>query len=300
MGCAASSNKPSTNCVLHWNSKYKTQKYHWWPMKNSNIEKEDPINNLFAKGGGLEKYDKIFNTNALEYQKENYCIFPDSVRRDKNWAGFCDRAAMLSCLYKYPIKPVTVFHNNIKVIFSSRDIEALMIVVSNSTVCKSLSVFYGSRNNSKSNTSKLKQEPYPLELLEILTRFSKEDECFVIDVDNGSAVWNYPFDSLCVTIEPIEFSDERIPKTGRNVVYRFIIESTAYPKKNIDILGLVNYQDDYVHQTWLSDNNPDFLWKNYRKQGHWKGKSDMNPHIKSEIVYEIYKSSIVGNGILKL
>ena len=305
MGCNVSkptstskSNYLPNNCVLYWTSNYKTQKYHWWPLLHK--RENDYINNLYAKGGGIDKYDQLFKTEALEYQKKHHSILPDSDRSDKNWAGYCDRAAMLSCLYKYPVKPVKAKYNNTVIEFSPRDIEALMITVSNTTVCKSLSVFYGSRNNSKNKTSKNRSEPLPLELMEILKRFSKEKEPFVIDVDNGNAVWNYPFDKFLITIVPIDYSDERIPKTGKSVIYRFQIGSCAFPEKNIDIRGLVNYQEDCVHQEWLSDNNPDFLWKKYKTNYQWRGKSNINPLIKPEIVYELYKNSIVGNGVLNI
>ena len=303
MGCNVSTSNSKIlpdNCVLYWNSKYKTQKYHWWPLLQSDISTEDKTNNLYAKGGGLDKYDNLFDTNSLIYQKKYHSIPLNSKRDDKNWAGFCDRAAMLSCLYRYPIKPVIVKYKNKVVEFDQSDIESLMIIVSETTICPSLSVFYGSRNNIKNETSKkfkeTKGEPLPLNLLEILRRFSKEDEPFVIDIDNGSAVWNYPFDSIYVTIEPIDYSDERIPKKGKNVVYRFKIESMAYPEKNIDICGLVTYQEEFIHQKWLSESNPDFLWKNYSRQDNWRGLSDINPNIDSNIVYKIYKESILGKG----
>ena len=303
MGCNVSkpdnANKKSiSNCVLYWNSNYKTQTYHWWPLLYR--RENDYVNNLYAKGGGIDKYDMLFDTTALEYQKKHHSILPDSDRSDKNWAGFCDRAATLSCLYKYPLRPVVVKYNDKSIQFSPRDIESLMIVVCNTTINNSLSVFYGSRNNSKNKKSKNKSEPLPLDLLEILKRFSKENEPFVIDVDNGNAVWNYPFDKFLVTIEPIDFSDERIPKTGKSVIYRFRIGSTAFPKKNIDIKGLVNFQEDHSHQEWLSDNNPDFLWKKYKKNYKWEGKSNINPHIKPEFVYEIYKKSIIGDSVLHI
>ena len=32
------------NFIINWESDYKTQKYHWWPMREKN--KDDPINNL--------------------------------------------------------------------------------------------------------------------------------------------------------------------------------------------------------------------------------------------------------------
>ena len=300
MGCASSigvnTNNSKNKCVLYWNSKYKTQYYHWWPMKNRDVEKEDYANNLYAKGGGLYKYDILFDTNSVDYQMKKYSISPDSTRSDKNWAGFCDRAAFLSCLYRHPEKSVIVEYNNKKIIFSKKDIEALMIVVSNLTVNRNLSVFYGNRNNSKDSKSKKKGEPYPLELIEILKRFSKEEEPFVMDIDNGAAVWNYSYDQFVINIEEIDFSDKTLPKVGKNVIYRFKINSTAYPKKNIDIKGLVNYNGEYITQKWLSPQNPDFLWKKYKMQGHWTGKSDMNPEIDANIVYEIYKKSIIGKG----
>jgi hypothetical protein len=301
MGCNVStpqelSQKSISNCVLYWNSNYKTQTYHWWPLLSR--KENDYVNNLYARGGGLDKYDQLFGTRALEYQKIHHSISNDSNRSDKHWAGFCDRAATLSCLYKYPLKPVVAKYKNKIIEFTPRDIEALMIIVCNTTVNKSLSVFYGSRNNSKNIESVNKREPLPLDLIEILRRFSREYEPFVIDVDNGNAVWNYPFDKFIVTIEPIDFSDERIPKTGKSVIYRFRIGSSAFPKKNIDIKGLVNFQEDCSYQEWLSDSNPDFLWKKYKKNYKWKGESDINPIIKPEIVYELYKNSVLGNGVL--
>ena len=220
MGCDSSINVKSkssiqNNCVLEWKSKYKTQYYHWWPMKNKDIEKEDVVNNLYAKGGGLHKYDILFDTKSVEYQIKKYSILPDSKRSDKNWAGFCDRAAFLSCLYRYPEKSVIVEYNNKKVKFTKRDIESLMIVVSNLAVNKSLSVFYGNRNNSKDSKSIKKEEPYPLELIEILKRFSREEEPFVMDIDNGSAVWNYPYDQLSINIEDIDYSNEKYSKNRK-------------------------------------------------------------------------------------
>ena len=291
--------KPANNCVLYWNSKYKTQTYHWWPLLASN--ENDTVNNLYANGGGIDKYDKLFKTGALEYQKKHHCILPDSDRSDKKWAGFCDRAAFLSCLYRYPVNSVVVKHKDTVIEFTQREVEALMIVVSNTAVRKSLSVFYGSRNNSKLKHSKKRSEPLPLELIEILNRFSKEDEPFVIDIDNSDAVWNYPFDEFLITREPIDLSDTKIPKTGKNIVYRFQIKSIAFPAKNIDIRGLVNCNNNHVHQEWLSSSNPDFLWKKYRNEYEWSGKSDINPHVDPEIVYKIYKRSICSsNNILTI
>lgn len=316
MGCAVSTsskdrdviisidtinNEYDENVVLEWKAKFPTQKYHWWPQKEIVKDKEDPRNNLFALGGGLDKYDKLFNTNSIEYQKENHCIPFDSDRSDKNWAGFCDRASSLSCLFKYPKNSVTVKFKGKETEFSPKDIEALLIVASDNTTRDGLSVFYGSRNNMKKNKentkiySHVKSEPFPLELLEVLKRFSYEEEPFVMDIDNGSAVWNYPFDSFKVTREPILLEEHKIPKDGKTVLYKFKFESVAYANKNMEILGYVNYNGEHIRQKWLSKKNPDFLWKEYPRLDPWDGMSNMNPHIDSYKVYRIYQQSICKN-----
>ena len=141
-----------------------------------------------GEGGGLYKYDKLFGTKGIDYQKKHYYIDFNSKREDKNWAGFCDRAAMLSCLYEYPKRAVKVRVENNEIIFKTRDIEALMIIAADNSTRDGLSVFYGSRNNHKNKSltgevsdfyKSKKSEPLPLELLEVLKRFSKENEPLV-------------------------------------------------------------------------------------------------------------------------
>lgn len=296
--------------LLEWKSSTKTERYHWWPLLDKNPLKEDCINNLFAVGGGLEKYDILFSTNAIEYQKKHHRISMDSSRSDKLWAGFCDKAATLSCLYKYPHKKVTVCYHGKKVDFLPRDIEALLICVVDNTIRTGLTVFYGSRNNhskeklkNKSDEFKnlIKSEPLPLDLLEILNKFSKETEPFIMDIDNGEAVWNYPYDYILVTKEKNKEYLDYLPSKGKNTVFRFQIQSSAYPDKNMDIKGYVNYNQNFIEQKWISKKNPDFLWKQYRQEVSWNGKSKMNPYINSYFVYSIYCQSISSKEkILKL
>ena len=58
--------------IINWVARNKTVKYHWWPMLEK--RKGDYINNLFARMSGLDKYDSLFNTKSIEYQREHYCI----------------------------------------------------------------------------------------------------------------------------------------------------------------------------------------------------------------------------------
>lgn len=292
------------NLFLEWKATKKCQRYHWWPLKETYQNTPDPINNLFAAGGGLEKYDKIFGTNSVKYQRDNHCISIDSTRSDKNWAGYCDRAAMLSCLYEYPKYNVIIKLGDKETLFTPRDIECLLIIAAENTTRQGLSVFYGSRNNMKNKIraestkfkvlqERVRSEPFPLELMEILTRFSREPEPFVMDIDNGSPVWNYSYDSFKIEkvyINPLEYD---IPKEGDTEYYNFQINSSAYPKKNMNIVGYVNRYKELIRQGWLGKVNPDFLWKDYAIQGPWMGRCDINPHIDAYRVYMIYQKSLI-------
>ena len=51
-------------------------------------DEDDPINNLYARGGGLYKYDKLFGTKGVNYQRKHYCINFNSNREDKNGQDF--------------------------------------------------------------------------------------------------------------------------------------------------------------------------------------------------------------------
>ena len=57
------------------------------------------------------------------------------------------------------------------------------------------------KNKSEKFQNLVKSEPLPLDLLEVLRRFARDIDPFVMDIDNGNAVWNYPYDSVLVTRE---------------------------------------------------------------------------------------------------
>ena len=305
-GEGALENNDDSKYVLEWRAEYPTTKYHWWPQLDRDADEEDCINNLFAKGTGLDLYDQLFGTKSIEYQRENHRIEKKSKRTDKYWAGFCDRAASLSCLYVYPKHAITVEYNNRKLTFEPRQIETLMIVASDNATRQGLSNMYGVRNNLKKTYEGIPEEeyqnfyqehqnePYPLELLEILKRFSMEPEPFVMDIDNGESVWNYSFDAFKVSniTDDHDYDLQKLPQTGNNTLYRFEIQSQAFPQKNMTIDGYVNENDSCIEQGWLSDKNPDFLWKEYRHLGPWKGRCQMNPEISARNVYRIYRASI--------
>jgi hypothetical protein len=283
--------------LIDWNSDTETNFYHWWPMKESKMN--DKFNNLYAEGGGLYKYDQLFHTKSIEYQKENYCIQRNSDRTDKNWAGFCDKATMLSCMYEYPKYTVVVDYQGKKQVFDKFDIENLMMIASENTIKKGFLLFLGKRYNTSNDD---KNEPYPLDLLKMLNIISLENEPFAIDVDNTTSVWNYAFDSIKVTKGCTCGIHHVKPELKFIEYYNFKITSKAYPKQNIDIWGYIGYDDtnDYtekknIKQGWISKIHPDFIWKVYKSDTIWQGPCNINPQINAEIVHRIYTESLKQN-----
>lgn len=281
--------------LLDWKCNRTLDTYHWWPMKEA---KSPEVNNLYCEGGGLNKYDILFDTYSQSYQRHHHFRSHDSEQSDSGWAGFCDKASILSCHYKYPIYDVTVKYNGKNINFTPKDIEMLMILACDNTVKKNMLLFLGERHNSNDDSDI--NEPYPMDFLHFLRIMCSSNEPFVMDIDDNVSVWNYSYDIVYVTIQdncPLEFN---LNINGYNIKYlNFKIGSSAYPDKNLDLWGYM-YMDNTTgvpiqHEGWISDSHPDFLWKKYAKETAWTGRSSTNPEIDCYIVYQIYRQSISDN-----
>ena len=299
--------------LIDWTSEKKTSKYHWWPMKDSGIN--DPVNNLYALDGGLDKYDKLFGTKSVNYQKLNYYRSPNSIDKDADWSGFCDKATILSCLYEYPKYPVTIIYNGQSEIFYLNDIEALMIIASENSIKNNISLFFGNRNNFNDfNDFNDLIEPNPCDLIDMLNILTSQNEPFAMDIDKGMAVWNYSYDYVLVK-EYNECGVEcNIDFKGNVKFYNFIFKSTGFPDKTINIWGYINNykeivkynsiyngndiqikEENHSKSGWISKEHPDFLWKKFAVKKNWKGLCKINPEINAEIVYMIYQYSLDNN-----
>jgi len=280
--------------ILNWRSSFKTEKYHWWPMWETKIN--DRANNLYAEGSGLHKYDNLFGSKSVIYQKKNYRIPIFSNRSDKKWAGFCNNSSILASLYTYPKKSVVVNHNMKVVCFDTWEIEALMICASENAVKKNMSIFFGKRNNN--NTVLSKEEPTPCDLLHMLKVLCSYNKPFIMDIDNANPVWNYAYDKVIVyTFEACPLEHVK-PGEGQTVYYNFRICSAAYIENSQNLWAYVNtvYDEDgtIIRKTekWISKVHPDFLWCRFPVNEPWHGKCDINPEIDASIVYKIYVESL--------
>lgn len=286
-----------TNILLDWKSDFPLYKYHWWPMKES---RNPYFNNLYCQSGGLDKYDQLFGTKSIDYQKKFHFRAHDSKKSDAKWAGFCDKATILSCLYKYPPNSVNVSYNNKVIEFKPKDIEMLMIIACDNTIKNNISIFLGKRNNSRDkDDDSAKSEPYPSDLLQMLKIMCSSPEAFAMDIDNGSAVWNYSYDSVEVSCHLVHPENNSFDK---NTTYlKFILSSSSYPKKNLVLWGYITEDTRKISnigtikqktEGWITDNHPDFLWRKFPKYNCWSGKCKTNPEIDADIVHQIYQASL--------
>jgi len=296
-----------SECVLDWQSSNPTYgPYHWWPWISQEHLGQDVYihNNLYATGGALYKYDQLFSLKAVEYQKKNYFRSYNSSSLDKDWAGFCDKAAILSCLWENPKYGVKVVYNNKQMDFTREDISALMIIACDNTITDTHE-FYGERYNGYVNQNI--HEPYPKKLLCLLTKICKNKTPFCVDNNNDTCVWNYPMSKVQVYIynyKPQEIEhiireneeeNEYIPTKGNVTYYNFIMTSDAYPMETINVWGWVHTYKKKVTEGWISKKTPDFLWRMFKQKEKWQGMSTINPEVNCTFVHELYQHSFYNN-----
>ena len=315
--------------VLDWHSSTPTYgPYHWWPWKSfEHLGQEIYIhNNLYAEGGALDKYDTLFSVKSVEYQKNKYFRSHHSSSLDKDWAGFCDKAAVLSCLWENPKYGVTVIYNTKQIYFTREDISALMIIACDNTTTDTQE-FYGERYNGRDHEDI--HEPYPKKLLCLLQKMCKKNTPFCVDNSNDECVWNYPMSRVQVAkynYQPealtqimdtdneekalglgIGCSDgkgedraECIPTKGNIEYYNFIMTSEAYPMNTINVWGWVHTYQGTDTEGWISKKTPDFLWRVFKQNGKWQGASTINPEVNCAFVHELYKHSFYNNQIYNM
>ena len=167
---------------------------------------------------------------------------------------------------------------------------------------KTIYLFFSKRNNSNDNDNdnvSAKSEPYPSDLLQMLKIMCSTPEPFAMDIDNGSAVWNYPYDKVEVSCHLVH---PKFNSYDKNTTYlNFRLSSSTYPKKNLELWGYITKESvklsnlgiiEQKTEGWLTDNHPDFLWRQFPKYNCWSGKCKINPEIDADIVYQIYQASL--------
>lgn len=292
-----------TGLVAEWKTAKPTWHTHWFPMKESNATGGDPVNNLFAPGGALEKYDKAFGTESRQYELDHNFRAFDSEKEDANWAGHCNNASEVAAMLEKPQRAVTYKGQT----FTPKDIEGLLVKVSSSLASRF--DFEGRRYNRESDDIR---DPKPHDFLEkVIKGWGSEAENpipFVLDIDRAEAVWNYPYDQGKVyasTDAPNGVDVSEVPESDGVTYYKAELKGTTFDAQARTYQFWIDYNADGSVEAsgWLEGDdkkiNPDFAWRphpvgdlNDKKNWVTRPRRQNNPNVKAEDVFEIYTRSI--------
>lgn len=271
--------------LLDWKASKKTWNCHWFPLAPSNGDPEKI--NLYAPGGALDKYDRATGASARAYEAQHNSVTTRS--RNAGWAGHCNNASQIACLLPEP-KHAVQYRGQV---FTPTDIAGLLVSVSDNLLagavdfCGKRSFGWWSRDN----------DPSPDKTLDQIREWAPDGQPFAADTALGREVWNYAYDSVKVT--------EQRSDRGRTLTFE--VKSNGYPEENQLWIGqeVSRRWHSGTKTVWVSEQAPDFLWRPHLKagasealrtgvdtEGAWRGASSLNPHVRLEHVFQIYRASL--------
>lgn len=322
-GVIASSHPEAINGVklLDFKADKKTWHCHWFPMRATEPYDDDlepgerdydelkaggnHINNLYAKGGALDKYNQAFGLSGRKSARAQEVLasghYVAAEDKDKGWWGHCNNASEVACMLEQPQYDVTYRG----VTFTPNDVAGLLCRISRCLT--SGTDFMGDRYNRPGDDA---NDPNPAKFLAAMLKWSKDGKPFVLDVDRLTQVWNYPYDSVEITeyngipvINGVKIDASEVPSGGQVKFYRFQLSGTGFPQQERDIVGFIHTDDEgKVTAKWVKCGNaderfinPDFAWRPHYKYDNgekWEGRAEGNPYVSAAKVQEIYERSL--------
>jgi hypothetical protein len=287
---------PGYSLILHFKAQKKTWNCHWFP-KQEWIKGGDPINNLFAKDGALDKLDRVTGGRAKKYEyKKNR-----KSRRlgpEYSWLGHDAEASEVVCILDPPKHSVVMTaKDGSSVTFSTHDIQGLLVKCVTSFVRID---FFGERYNPDKRSEKALT---PELFLKVMQEWAKDGLAFVLGFDSGKELWNYPYDEVKI-YQKDKNPKGQATKHDDTEYYRIKISSTGfeYNGQVYECSIKRDSQGAVVESRWIktrnTDINPNFMWRP-RPVGNPLDKSlwrlhDMpsnNPKVDPQVVYDIYTKS---------
>lgn len=277
--------------IIDWTCKKPTWCCHWYPMEETYPDRDDPVNNLFAKGGACDKYDQAFGARSRAYEYAHNRIPSGTDREDSGWAGHCNNACEAVSLLKEPAKPVV--YKGIE--FTPWDIKGLLVLISDRLASRV--DFRGHRYNGPTDDP---NDPSPEVVVKTLKQWTKDDLPFILDIDREEAVWNYPYDKAKVVesyTPPEGFDTGTLPKGGTTRYYTFDLSGTGFEEEARHYQGWMHIAEDgKVTSNWIAGADekisPDFMWRAHPVAGAWRGAASSNPEVLAANVWKLYTKSI--------
>lgn len=203
---------PYGKVILDFQARHKTFAFHWFPMKETKPG-GDPINNLYAPGGCLEKHDLCTGKRSRQHEIAANRK-PYESGKEFDWWGHCNNASEGACIFQQPKHSVVrKAKDGTKVEYTTNDIQGLLVKVSPSLIDRV--DFKGQRYDSKIRDNP--NDPAPEVFLKVLKEWSADGMPFVLDIDPTEQVWNYPYDKAKVQESdkaPQGFDASGLPQDG--------------------------------------------------------------------------------------
>lgn len=288
--------------ILDFQASKPTWNCHWFPIQE-NRPNGDPVNNLYAKNGALDKLDKLTGKSSQSYEFAHHRK-GISEGKQYSWWGHCNDAAQSACAFKEPKRAVTrKALDGSQVNFTINDIQGLLVKASSSLIQK---VDFKGRRFNAANRDDM-NDPKPDMFIGVMQEWAKDGLPFVLDIDRGPQVWNFPYDKVQIDETdkaPQGFNAESLPSDGSVKYYHIHMSGTGYGDKvrNYECYVQRDAQGNAVASGWIktpnTHNNPDFMWRphpmaNLYDKASWqlRGKPS-NPEIDMQVIYDIYMESI--------
>jgi hypothetical protein len=265
----------------------------WWPMSEGGTASR----RFNRRQSPMEKYDLATGSSAYNWEIQN-----SRQSSTAAWAGHCNGVAAAGVMLEEPVRPVV--YNNVQ--FSVTDIKALL-----AETWQASGWIIGDRCNISRPTvdayGRIKEvacrDLNPATLHIALTNFlGLFGKALILDVDNKSAVWNYPvyeyhsqeknwysaseaatvlhkkpqeiytYNPQAIDVVHIQMTVLFAGTTTR--VYEYFLE--------LDLAGAI-IGGEWVNGSKL--NHPDFIWRPLDPKAY-------NPHLDIDVINEIYFNSI--------
>lgn len=288
--------------VLDFQAQKKTWPCHWFPMQETRAG-GDPINNLYAENGPLDKLDRVTGGKARAFEIKTFRKAVDAGK-EFGWWGHCNNAAEAACLLQAPKHGVVVEGaDGSQVKFSPIDIQGLLVKVTPSLIERV--DFRGQRfNNPKRDDP---SEPRPEVFMAVMNEWALAGLPFVLDIERNAEVWNFPYDQVKITQlkdPPEGFDSADLPLDGSVKYYQIEMAGTGFDEKKRTYQCYIHYQGtEVIDSAWIktpnSNYNPDFMWRPHPigdllDRATWMIKGPINnPGVDPKIVYDIYIKSLL-------
>lgn len=293
---------PNGKIILDFQAQHKTCAWHWFPLQET-TPGGDPINNLYAKDGCLDKLDKVTGGTARQYEYDHNRKAKDAGKQFA-WWGHCNNAAEAACILPEPKKSVVMkAKDGSEVKFSKNDIQGLLVLMSSSLVSRV--DFRGERFNNPTRDDP--NDPKPELFLKVMQEWSADGLPFVLDIDRLEMVWNYPYDQVRIAESdkaPEGFNASSLPRDGSVKYYHIDMSGTGFDAKRrvYECFVQKGANGQVTTSGWIktpnTHNNPDFMWRPHpiadiMNKDNWvlRGKPS-NPMIDPKVIYDIYMKSL--------